>query len=159
MKIEINIDVEAIVREEIRAYVRENLVINNIATDGNYTVNGMGVHAPLSNGDLEHQAQSEDPDTLVVTSKSAVPSLQPTKGIWEYAPKLGRRRNKAEIAMHKLELEKGRVLTPAEKGETEAIVEVGDEVHLVLAEDVLGLDLLLEEVGDEVHLVLRCSSH
>ena len=30
MKIVIDIDIEAIVREEIRAYIKENLVINNI---------------------------------------------------------------------------------------------------------------------------------
>lgn len=120
MKIEINIDVEAIVREEIRTYVRENITINNVAGASTTVV-------------TEQTAEADE--GVVVTLKSAVPSIEKTntqlgyalKTEWEYAPKIGRRRNKTEIALHEKELELGRTLTPEEKGKIDANVELADE--------------------------------
>jgi hypothetical protein len=111
MKIEINIDVEAIVRDAINSYVRENITINNVA----------GAPTQVTTD------TAEDPSSVVVTLKSAVPSVQTATAIWEYAPKLGRRRNKTEIALHEKELELGRILTPEEKGQIDATVELADE--------------------------------
>ena len=59
------------------------------------------------------------------------------KIIWEFAPKSGRRRNVAEIAMHELELKYGRLLTPEEKGETKAFIQVDEDTELKAKEDTL----------------------
>ena len=87
MKIEINLDIEAIVREAIR---------NN---------------APISN--------------VIINAKSN--NNKTPKGItWEFAPQPGRRRTTEEMALHDLELEKGRLLTPEEKGEAKAFAEIDE---------------------------------
>ena len=87
MKIEINLDIEAIVREAIR---------NN---------------APASN--------------VIINAKSN--NNKNSKGIaWEFASQPGRRRTTEEMALHDLELEKGRLLTPEEKGQAKAVVEMDE---------------------------------
>jgi len=45
---------------------------------------------------------------------------------WEYGRKNGRRRTVEEMALHDLEREKGRLLTPEEKGEAKALVEIDE---------------------------------
>ena len=79
-------------------------------------------------------------DTL--TGNITVNTKTNTKGssdkvIWEFAPKSGRRRNVAEIAMHELELKHGRLLTPEEKGETKAFIQVDEDTELKAKEDTL----------------------
>ena len=76
-----NIDIEAIVREEVRSFIRENLVINNVP--------------------------NETVEVTVNTKRMT-----------------GRRRTTEEMALHKLEKEKGRQLTPEEKGEAKALVQI-----------------------------------
>ena len=82
------------------------------------------------------------------------------KIIWEFAPKSGRRRNVAEIAMHELELKYGRLLTPEEKGETKAFIQVDEDTELKAKEDTLtkiridgmvteGLAAASKELADE----------
>lgn len=66
--------------------------------------------------------KEEDTTATMVEELADIPD-------YEFAPKLGKRRSKAEIAMHEKELKLGRVLTPSEKGETEAVVEVDDETQ------------------------------
>ena len=106
MKIEIEIDIEAIVRDEIRNYVRENIVINN---------------APGTKAPETVIAIQGDAVTVNVTEEDLnIP-------VWEYAPVVGRRRNKTEIALHTKELELGRTLTPEEKGQIDASIELNDE--------------------------------
>ena len=100
MKIEIDIDIETIVREAIR----------------NYTLT----------------------DNLTVKTKLADSIKDSSKRItWEFAPTPGRRRNTAEIAMHDLELKYGRLLTPEEKGETKAFIQVDEDTELKAKEDTL----------------------
>ena len=45
---------------------------------------------------------------------------------WEYGRKNGRRRTTEEMALHDLEKEKGRKLTPEEKGEAKAVVQIDE---------------------------------
>lgn len=73
-------------------------------------------------------------DTVAVTVTPKIDATPtPPKAVadpnvsYEYAPKPGRRRSKTDIAMHELEIEHGRRLTPTEKGEVEAIMELGEE--------------------------------
>ena len=114
MKIEIEIDIESIVRDEIRNYVRENIVINNV----------VGTETPKAISAIQG-----DSVVVNVTEKDLdVPT-------WEYAPKLGRRRNKTEIALHEKELELGRNLTPEEKGQIDAGVELDSEKEAKAKED------------------------
>ena len=114
MKIEIEIDIEAIVRDEIRNYVRENIVINNI----------IGTEAPKTVNAIQGDSVVVD----VTEEDLDIP-------VWEYAPKLGRRRNKTEIALHEKELELGRTLTPEEKGQIDASVELDSEKEAKAKED------------------------
>ena len=100
MKIEINLDIEAIVREAIR---------NNASTN-----------------------------SVVVTTTS---NKRPHKSLpnvnWEFGPTPGRRRNTEEIAMHDLELKYGRLLTPEEKGEAKALVEIDETAENKAKEDTI----------------------
>lgn len=94
MKIEINLDIEKIVSEEIREYIRSNIVIN-------------GEYAPT--GDTRILAAQ------VANAPPAVQQNQPMLSTYEYGPTVGRRRTKVEIAAHNQEIALGRVLTAAEK--------------------------------------------
>lgn len=117
MKIEIEIDIEAIVRDEIRNYVRENIVINNV----------IGV----AYTEVPETVSTIQGDTVIVNVTEEDLSIP----MWEYAPKLGRRRNKTEIALHEKELELGRILTPEEKGQIDAGVELDNEKEAKAKED------------------------
>ena len=84
MKIEIDIDIESIVREALK----------------------------------KQQAGDTIPVPLEATTNS--------RSKWEYGRKNGRRRTTEEMALHDLEKEKGRRLTPEEKGEAKAIVQIDE---------------------------------
>ena len=92
-----NIDIEGIVREEIRNLIREQL---NITTDS---------------------------VKVTVKPKRTVNKRtnEPDSG-WEFIGIKGKRRTTTEMALHKLEKEKGRRLTPEEKGEAKALVEMDE---------------------------------
>jgi hypothetical protein len=86
MKLVINVDIEQIVKEEVRAYVRDNIEITTAA--GNVTpVNNV----PQPTPDNEQQFE------------------------YEYSPISGKRRSKCEIVMHKEEVRLSRVLLDYEK--------------------------------------------
>jgi len=86
MKLVINVDIEQIVKEEVRAYVRDNIEITTAA--GNVTpVNNV----PQPTPDNEQQFE------------------------YEYSPVSGKRRSKCEIVMHKEEVRLRRVLLDYEK--------------------------------------------
>lgn len=86
MKIVINIDIEQIVKEEVRAYVRENIEINTAA----------GSIPPINN------VPQPTPDNEQQLE-------------YEYSPISGKRRSKCEIVMHKEEVRLNRVLLDYEK--------------------------------------------
>ena len=86
MKLTINVDIEGIVTEEVRAYVRENIEITSKA--GTITsINNVRQPTPESKQQIEY----------------------------EYSPVPGKRRSKCEIVMHKEETRLGRVLLDYEK--------------------------------------------
>ena len=86
MKLVINVDIEQIVKEEVRAYVRENIEITPAA----------GSIAPINN------VPQPTPD-----------SEQQIE--YEYSPISGKRRSKCEIIMHKEEVRLNRTLLDYEK--------------------------------------------
>ena len=81
MKIEIDIDIESIVKEALKNQQSEDII-----------------------------------PTTTTNSRSK----------WEYGRKNGRRRTTEEMALHDLEKEKGRRLTPEEKGEAKAVVQIDE---------------------------------
>ena len=86
MKLIINVDIEQIVKEEVRAYVRDNIEITSAA--GNITsINN--VRQPTSDNEQQFE--------------------------YEYSPVSGKRRSKCEIVMHKEEVRLRRVLLDYEK--------------------------------------------
>ena len=100
MKIEIDIDIESIVKEALK---RKELPIGNLFI--------------------------QDSDT----SETSTPS----RSKWEYGRKNGRRRSLEEMALHDLEKEKGRRLTPEEKGQAKARVEIDETIETNAKEDAL----------------------
>jgi hypothetical protein len=122
MKIVINIDLEAIVRDAIYKYVSENVeIINAVGTGVNVAVDS------LQQSEVENEIA-----TNLASSTEAVPKETNSVGQtvrWEYAPKPGKRRSPAEIALHDKELALGRVLTPEEKGETKGLIEVDENAE------------------------------
>ena len=98
MKIEIDIDLESIIVEALKKKEISDIYVPPVT-----------VEIPTS---------TETPK--VWTEATMTNSRSP----WEYGRKSGKRRTPAELALHELEREKGRRLTPEEKGETKA------QVHL-----------------------------
>ena len=104
----INLNIEAIVREEVRNFIRETLVMNNV---------------------------SGDKVEVTINAKRMTNSGEASK--WEYGRKNGRRRTTEEIALHKLEKKHGRLLTPEEKGEAKALVQIDETTEKKAKEDTL----------------------
>ena len=86
MKLVINVDIEQIVKEEVRAYVRDNIEITSKAG----TITSIN-NVPQPTPDNEQQLE------------------------YEYSPISGKRRSKCEIVMHKEETRLRRVLLDYEK--------------------------------------------
>jgi len=86
MKLTINVDIEQIVSDEVRAYVRENIEITSKAG----TITSIN-NVPQPTPDNEQQLE------------------------YEYSPISGKRRSKCEIVMHKEETRLRRVLLDYEK--------------------------------------------
>ena len=91
-----DIDIEGIVREEIRNLIREQL---NITTDS---------------------------VRVTVKPKRTISKRNEPDNGWEFIGIKGKRRTTTEMALHKLEKEKGRRLTPEEKGKAKALVEMDE---------------------------------
>ena len=104
----INLNIEAIVREEVRNFIRETLIINNVPGDR-----------------VE----------VTINTKRMTNSSEASK--WEYGRKNGRRRTTEEIALHKLEKKHGRLLTPEEKGEAKALVQIDETAENKAKEDTI----------------------
>jgi hypothetical protein len=117
VKIEIEIDIESIVREEIREYVKNNIVIHN--TTGGIVLPG------------EPALEAPNGAPLVVSNEIIE---------WEFSPKPGRRRSKEEIALHELELKHNRLLTPEEKGVAKAAVEIDETTESKAKEGAINKD-------------------
>jgi len=96
MKIEIDIDLESIIVEALKKKEISDIYVPPVT--------------------VEIPSSTETPK--VWTEATMTNSRSP----WEYGRKNGRRRSLEEMALHDLEREKGRRLTPEEKGETKAKV-------------------------------------
>lgn len=137
MQITINIDVEAIVADEIRKCVREALVINNtkfnksydeavekaFEEEKNYIQNDVLVPVILS--DEQHKQIEEVCKDKVINTSTLVHISDESE--YEYAPRKDKRRNKVEIALHDAELAVKRRLTPEEKVKIKAAMEREEE--------------------------------
>ena len=99
MKIEIDIDIESIVREALKKKQSEEVV-------------SIPVEATTTN----------------------------SRSKWEYGRKNGRRRTTEEMALHDLEREKGRRLTPEEKGEIKAKVQIDETTENKIKEAIIKKD-------------------
>jgi len=111
MKITIELDIEEIVRQEIRQYVRDNLEIK----------------------DVESAHVNEVQRKKEVNPNPPIQSSQYEQG-YEFLPISGRRRSKTEISMHEKERELRRRLTPEEKGTITGEMEYSDSKELVAKE-------------------------
>ena len=134
-----NIDIEAIVREEVRSFIRENLTINNVP--------------------------NETVEVTVNTKRMSSKGKARTKVAWEFAPAPGRRRTTEEMALHKLEKKHGRLLTPEEKGEARAVIQIDettenkikeaaikkDRIDKIAAEGMAAASKELAEEKTEIH--------
>ena len=123
MKIEIDIDIESIVREALK--------------------------------------KQQAGDTIPVP----IEAITNSRSKWEFSRRNGRRRTVEEMALHDLEKEKGRRLTPEEKGEAKAFVEIDEtaenkakedtikKIHIdnLTAEGMAAASKELAEEGIEIH--------
>jgi hypothetical protein len=100
MKIEIDIDIESIVKEALK------------------------------------KQQSEEEIPKVWTE--AV--MKNSRSKWEYSRRNGRRRTVEEMALHDLEKEKGRRLTPEEKGEAKAVIQIDETTENTIKEAAIKKD-------------------
>jgi len=56
---------------------------------------------------------------------------------WEFGPKSGHRRTAEERAMHDLERKHGRILTPEEKGEAKALIQINETTENTVKENAI----------------------
>ncbi len=118
------IDVEEIVREEIRALLKEHLQL--------------GESKPIQESitTVERTNKIEDTNQTTLPYPVKRTSAKAPEGVtWEYAAEKSKRRSPEHIKMHEKEIELGRNLTPEEKGEIEAGVELDDEAREKSKED------------------------
>lgn len=142
MKITIELEVAADLRAiETRSITQA--ILAAIAAD-----NGVSGNVKTKIG---HPVKStEVTDEVLVTITKAEAVMAPDGG-WEFAPRLGRRRSKVEIKMHDKELELGRLLTPVEKGEADAHVELDEEAQAKAKEDTrkkIRIDAIADEANE-----------
>lgn len=134
MDIVINIDVKAIVENEIRRIVRDSVTINNVV------VEAMADQISAAPATSISDAVEVTVDTSVVakvldvvkptTAETLATGQAIPDGGWEFekaAP--GHRRTKVQMALHEKELTLGRRLTPEEKGEGAAFVQLNEEAE------------------------------
>ena len=67
---------------------------------------------------------------------------------WEFGPKSGHRRTAEERAMHALEREHGRVLTPEEKGEARALLQINETTENEVKEAAIKKDRIDKIVAE-----------
>ena len=124
MKIEIEIDIESIVKEALKK-------------------------------------KQEEEETPKVWTEAI---MKNSRSKWEYSRRNGRRRTVEEMALHDLERKKGRKLTPEEKGEAKAVIQIDtttentvkeaaikkDRIDKIAAE---GMAAASKELAEEENLV------
>lgn len=152
MKIEVNIDIEALVRKEIRNYVRENLIIHNVVGDNTIVEVGTIEAEPQDTVSITLDStptKIKEEAVVMELMKEEEKTKPDVTNSFEYGPKPGRRRTKIEMALHELELEKGRTLTPEEKGEIQGTIEHNEEEE-IKAKEATKKKLRIKKITDEV---------
>lgn len=124
MQITLNIDIEGMFQNAIDKYVQNNLVVNNVK-NATFIVPA-DTTAPFTQTDTVDNAETPVVDSENLNRSRPLPKAKADVD-YEFAPGCTPRRSPEQIAFHKLELEYGRRLTPAEKGETEAVLEAETE--------------------------------
>ena len=128
MKIEIDIDIESIVKEALKK---------------------------------KQYFHTEDTTPVPIEATTTTNS----RSKWEFSRRNGRRRTIEEMALHDLEKEKGRRLTPEEKGEAKAVIQIDettentikeaaikkDRIDKIAAEGMAAASKELAEEGIEIH--------
>ena len=71
------------------------------------------------------------------TTPVPIEATTTSRSKWEYGRRNGRRRTVEEMTLHDLEKEKGRRLTPEEKGEAKAKVEMDETTENIIKEQVI----------------------
>ena len=74
---------------------------------------------------------------IEVTVPTSTENSASSRSKWEYGRKNGRRRSLEEMALHDLEKEKGRRLTPEEKGQAKALVQIDETAENKAKEDTI----------------------
>ena len=97
MKIEIDIDIESIVKEALKK---------------------------------KQYFHTEDTTPVPIEATTTTNS----RSKWEFSRRNGRRRTVEEMALHDLEKEKGRRLTPEEKGEAKAVIQIDETTENTIKE-------------------------
>tara|TARA_B100000745_G_scaffold291965_1_gene232355 strand:- start:310 stop:807 length:498 start_codon:yes stop_codon:yes gene_type:complete len=101
MKIEIDIDIESIVKAALK------------------------------------KKQEDEEETPKVWTEAI---MKNSRSKWEYGRRNGRRRTVEEMALHDLEKEKGRRLTPEEKGEAKAVIQIDETTENTIKEAAIKKD-------------------
>ena len=107
MKIEIDIDIESIVREALK--------------------------------------KKQEEETPKVWTEAV---MKNSRSKWEYGRKNGRRRTIEEMALHDLERKKGRLLTPEEKGEAKAVIQIDTTTENTVKEAAIKKDRIDKIVAE-----------
>ena len=108
MKIEIEIDIESIVKEALKKKQEET---------------------PKVWTEAVQRVQPSTSGRYYSAKERAI--------AWEYGPRSGHRRTAEERALHVLERKHGRVLTPEEKGEAKALVQIDTTAENKAKEDTI----------------------
>jgi len=108
MKIEIDIDIESIVKEALKKKQEET---------------------PKVWTEAVQRVQPSTSGRYYSAKERAI--------AWEYGPRSGHRRTAEERALHVLERKHGRVLTPEEKGEAKALVQIDTTAENKAKEDTI----------------------
>ena len=145
MPITLNIDIEAIVIQEIRKIVRDNVILNNTTEKSTIIVennNETGQASILIEKDsikiIDDYAITQADTTKIIHAGTLIhsnpelvckvvedtPEYNTSLPEYDYAPNKDKRRNKTQIALHKKELELCRKLTPEELGTFTAQIEL-----------------------------------
>ena len=95
------------------------------------------IHLDIESIVREALRNNELTDNIIVNAKANNVKNTPKGIVWEYGRKNGRRRTTEEIALHALEKKYGRLLTPEEKGEAKAFIQIDEDTELKAKEDTL----------------------
>jgi len=121
MKLTIEVDIESIIREEIRDHLEKRAEIFDVAA-GKMVKEVVDISAGRAKepSPFDRETPAKPSEAYAAEEDNVPEPTGPTPKIpviWEYAAVPGKRRKKDEITLHEAEVKKGRLLTAAEKAE------------------------------------------